>query len=923
MDAIIDSVTRNDKYQVIGATARIQGTPGVPIQVGANMSNLAPGQMFVAENLGTAASPMWSIRGAASSGNVAAPRVVEFNEDYAGYSGGDLLLGSDAFGMANFFFDESAGAFYGRIGTTPQLGLLAAEGAVFAGRRDSNHIWIDPDEVVLYDSLAQRALDISATNGIRQYAGGVQRSHFRQDGSGWLGGESNIYWDAYGNLTLYGNLICGEGSQIDGTYLNAYSVTAEKLNMVFGGTNIIQNSTFAMDADNDGLCDGWALYNNNQAGEPITATRPTTGGVDSRHYQRLSWGTNTGYKGIRRSVAFEAMAPYIISFYARGTGLSAATVMRLDWATASPFEVTLLNPGLGATWQRYAFIAWQGMTANTELRIRTASAITGTLEIDHVLVERGDVLQGWKPYPSELEPGSVTADKLYVNELSAIVANLGTVNAGSIVVGESNKLWLNDAADGGLALGGTNKATAPFRVSAAGVLNASSGYIGGWSIFSTALVGDDVTLNKTGYLQLGASNNIVRLDSANANWRMWVGNSDAASAPFRVSPTGDLVAANAKITGAIQASVFEKATMSAFAGGLIVAKSAGKLAAAYTVGGTMTIEAPPGGGWLLDTGDVVRIKATYSGGVGDTWITVTRTATENQYTTTYRAGTNSITYPKGTAVVDYGQSGQGYFGVAADGAFGAAAAWVLRSHAGEPWNGVGGTNGETTHVYAGTDGKLYAGDGAVTIGRSGVSFDATRSLAGGESSLKWVNGSNVVGRIEFWSDLNALDLRSTSGPIRIMPGAGGATIVESSLNYDGDLVATRNSADYTGYIFVPLTTPLTSTSWDGDAFSTASKTLIDLSAVFGVPAGVKAVLVECAVRDSASSGVTSFQGVILGPTNAANLGRDFACNAMPNDSYARAQGVIPCDANGDVYYQTTASGSGTLDVAIEIWGYWI
>jgi len=36
-------------------------------------------------------------------------------------------------------------------------------------------------------------------------------------------------------------------------------------------------------------------------------------------------------------------------------------------------------------------------------------------------------------------------------------------------------------------------------------------------------------------------------------------------------------------------------------------------------------------------------------------------------------------------------------------------------------------------------------------------------------------------------------------------------------------------------------TPLTSTAWDGgDAFSTTAKTLIDLSAVFGVPAGVKA-----------------------------------------------------------------------------------
>ncbi|MDD4465707.1 MAG: hypothetical protein PHY25_03390, partial [Dehalococcoidales bacterium] len=50
-----------------------------------------------------------------------------------------------------------------------------------------------------------------------------------------------------------------------------------------------------------------------------------------------------------------------------------------------------------------------------------------------------------------------------------------------------------------------------------------------------------------------------------------------------------------------------------------------------------------------------------------------------------------------------------------------------------------------------------------------------------------------------------------------------------------------------------LTTPLTSTSWDGDAFSTTSKTLIDLSTVFGAPAGIKAVLCNVAIKDSASA----------------------------------------------------------------------
>ena len=57
--------------------------------------------------------------------------------------------------------------------------------------------------------------------------------------------------------------------------------------------------------------------------------------------------------------------------------------------------------------------------------------------------------------------------------------------------------------------------------------------------------------------------------------------------------------------------------------------------------------------------------------------------------------------------------------------------------------------------------------------------------------------------------------------------------------------------------WVYLTTPLTSTSWDGDARSTEAATLLDLSSVFSVPAGVKAVLVRLACRDSAAVGTYS------------------------------------------------------------------
>jgi len=43
---------------------------------------------------------------------------------------------------------------------------------------------------------------------------------------------------------------------------------------------------------------------------------------------------------------------------------------------------------------------------------------------------------------------------------------------------------------------------------------------------------------------------------------------------------------------------------------------------------------------------------------------------------------------------------------------------------------------------------------------------------------------------------------------------------------------------------------------------------------------------------------------------------------LPNDYYAEQLAVVPCD-NGDIYYQVAASGSGTMDVTIQIWGYWV
>ena len=119
--------------------------------------------------------------------------------------------------------------------------------------------------------------------------------------------------------------------------------------------------------------------------------------------------------------------------------------------------------------------------------------------------------------------------------------------------------------------------------------------------------------------------------------------------------------------------------------------------------------------------------------------------------------------------------------------------------------------------------------------------------------------------------------------------------------------------------WIYLSSPLTSTSWDGDSFSTTAKTIIDLSSVFSAPAGIKAILVTVQCRDSGSAAGTAWAG--LSPNNTAGSALRCRCSGLANSTRAENCLVVPCDANGDVYYQLAATGASTLDVWIEIWGY--
>lgn len=109
-----------------------------------------------------------------------------------------------------------------------------------------------------------------------------------------------------------------------------------------------------------------------------------------------------------------------------------------------------------------------------------------------------------------------------------------------------------------------------------------------------------------------------------------------------------------------------------------------------------------------------------------------------------------------------------------------------------------------------------------------------------------------------------------------------------------------------------LTTPLTSTSWDGDTKTTADRAIIDLSAVFGVPAGIKAVDIRIQINSAVAGDYIRF-----GPNSTYNY--QVVCRQQVVGIISHSNGKVNCDSNGDIYCYP----SGTIaNVFLEIWGYW-
>ena len=148
-------------------------------------------------------------------------------------------------------------------------------------------------------------------------------------------------------------------------------------------------------------------------------------------------------------------------------------------------------------------------------------------------------------------------------------------------------------------------------------------------------------------------------------------------------------------------------------------------------------------------------------------------------------------------------------------------------------------------------------------------------------------------------------------------GGGTYTVANAAIvSFYYSNMAVADTMPFGSSTFIPLTTPLTSTSYDGGDTVAVGTTNIDTSSVFGAPAGIKAALVQLAgVWSSANNGYYAALRPLGGSVNQMIIRAQVA--NINSDMTA----IVPCDANGDI--DIVVAGADVTNTVIRIWGYWI
>ena len=168
----------------------------------------------------------------------------------------------------------------------------------------------------------------------------------------------------------------------------------------------------------------------------------------------------------------------------------------------------------------------------------------------------GDLVVDGTLAGSKIIAGDISADRVDSNFVSTL--NLLTTSAtitNNITIGTGNNVFKAETGVG-IQLGNATFGSAPFRVTEGGALTATNATITG-EVNATS-----GTFN--GSIAIGSGNSIFKADSNG----IYLGNATFSSAPFRVTPAGDVTATSATITGTLTLTNIDGTTVT-YTGGTL------------------------------------------------------------------------------------------------------------------------------------------------------------------------------------------------------------------------------------------------------------------------------------------------------------------------------------------------------------------
>ncbi len=152
------------------------------------------------------------------------------------------------------------------------------------------------------------------------------------------------------------------------------------------------------------------------------------------------------------------------------------------------------------------------------------------------------------PNMAKMEIGPSNEIVIYDDDTPTTYMRVGVANASITLSGTdaTYRLWVGNAVPG----------SAPFRVEKDGSIFATAGEIAGWTIDTVKIFKNDLDLDSSGKIIAGTADDIIQIDSVNATWRIWAGNTDPTLAPFRVNKTGQIYMNDGFVSGTLKSMNF-------------------------------------------------------------------------------------------------------------------------------------------------------------------------------------------------------------------------------------------------------------------------------------------------------------------------------------------------------------------------------